>query len=189
MCARRCTARICRPSAWPRPSRRAVGRAERARAKRWSTPSRRCSTTRSRPAARRCAIIASTDGELGYFQHTFRVYDREGKPCPTPDCKGTIRRIVQGDALDVFLSGVPEVGASFPSPHEAKRRRERGAFSERPLPAHAFGVCHPLPQAGEGKARTRRARRNSSLHIHRLLRDDEIDPPIGAAPAGIPPAG
>jgi formamidopyrimidine-DNA glycosylase len=36
-----------------------------------------------------------TDGELGMFQHNFRVYDREGKPCPTPGCKGTIRRIVQ----------------------------------------------------------------------------------------------
>jgi formamidopyrimidine-DNA glycosylase len=36
-----------------------------------------------------------TDGELGMFQHNFRVYDREGKPCPTPGCKGTIKRIVQ----------------------------------------------------------------------------------------------
>ena len=36
-----------------------------------------------------------TDGELGDFQHNFRVYDREGKPCPTPGCNGTIRRIVQ----------------------------------------------------------------------------------------------
>jgi formamidopyrimidine-DNA glycosylase len=36
-----------------------------------------------------------TDGELGYFQHHFRVYDRGGEPCPTPDCGGTVRRIVQ----------------------------------------------------------------------------------------------
>ena len=35
------------------------------------------------------------DGELGDFQHKFRVYDREGAPCPTPRCKGKIRRIVQ----------------------------------------------------------------------------------------------
>lgn len=35
------------------------------------------------------------DGELGYFQHTFRAYDREGQPCRTPGCPGTIRRIVQ----------------------------------------------------------------------------------------------
>jgi formamidopyrimidine-DNA glycosylase len=37
-----------------------------------------------------------TDGELGDFQHNFRVYDRAGRPCPTPGCRGTIRRIVQG---------------------------------------------------------------------------------------------
>jgi formamidopyrimidine-DNA glycosylase len=37
-----------------------------------------------------------TDGELGLFQHNFRVYDREGKPCLTPGCTGTVRRIVQG---------------------------------------------------------------------------------------------
>jgi formamidopyrimidine-DNA glycosylase len=36
-----------------------------------------------------------TDGELGMFQHNFRVYDREGSPCPTPGCAGTIKRIVQ----------------------------------------------------------------------------------------------
>jgi formamidopyrimidine-DNA glycosylase len=36
-----------------------------------------------------------TDGKLGYFQHTFRVYDREGQPCMTPGCNGTVRRIVQ----------------------------------------------------------------------------------------------
>lgn len=32
-------------------------------------------------------------GELGYFQARFRVYDREGLPCPS--CGSTIRRIVQ----------------------------------------------------------------------------------------------
>ncbi|HKA76460.1 MAG TPA: bifunctional DNA-formamidopyrimidine glycosylase/DNA-(apurinic or apyrimidinic site) lyase [Pseudolabrys sp.] len=33
------------------------------------------------------------DGSLGDFQHNFRVYDREGEPCP--NCKGKIKRIVQ----------------------------------------------------------------------------------------------
>jgi formamidopyrimidine-DNA glycosylase len=36
-----------------------------------------------------------TDGELGAFQHNFRVYDREGKPCVTRGCKGIVKRIVQ----------------------------------------------------------------------------------------------
>jgi formamidopyrimidine-DNA glycosylase len=35
------------------------------------------------------------DGSLGYFQHNFKVYGREGEPCPTPGCGGTIRRITQ----------------------------------------------------------------------------------------------
>ncbi len=35
------------------------------------------------------------DGELGYFQHGFRAYGREDESCHTPDCGGTIRRIVQ----------------------------------------------------------------------------------------------
>ena len=37
----------------------------------------------------------AADGELGYFQHRFRVYDREDEPCPSPNCTGTVRRIVQ----------------------------------------------------------------------------------------------
>jgi formamidopyrimidine-DNA glycosylase len=39
---------------------------------------------------------AAADGALGYFQHNFRVYDREGERCPTPNCRGTIQRKVQG---------------------------------------------------------------------------------------------
>jgi formamidopyrimidine-DNA glycosylase len=35
------------------------------------------------------------DGDLGAFQHHFRVYDREGEKCPTPGCRGTVRRILQ----------------------------------------------------------------------------------------------
>ncbi len=35
------------------------------------------------------------DGSLGYFQHSFSVYDREGEPCRKPGCGGTIARIVQ----------------------------------------------------------------------------------------------
>lgn len=38
---------------------------------------------------------AQTNGELGYFQHTFRVYDREHAPCPTEGCRGTVKRITQ----------------------------------------------------------------------------------------------
>ncbi|MDQ2065314.1 bifunctional DNA-formamidopyrimidine glycosylase/DNA-(apurinic or apyrimidinic site) lyase [Xinfangfangia sp. CPCC 101601] len=36
-----------------------------------------------------------TNGELGYFQHNFRVYGREGQPCATPGCDAMIARVVQ----------------------------------------------------------------------------------------------
>jgi formamidopyrimidine-DNA glycosylase len=35
------------------------------------------------------------DGALGYFQHSFAVYGKEGAACPRPRCRGTIARIVQ----------------------------------------------------------------------------------------------
>ncbi|GHC67098.1 bifunctional DNA-formamidopyrimidine glycosylase/DNA-(apurinic or apyrimidinic site) lyase [Limoniibacter endophyticus] len=36
-----------------------------------------------------------TDGTMGYFQHNFAVYDREGKACRHEGCSGTISRITQ----------------------------------------------------------------------------------------------
>lgn len=36
------------------------------------------------------------DGELGYFQHAFRVYGREGERCVTAGCEERIARLVQG---------------------------------------------------------------------------------------------
>jgi formamidopyrimidine-DNA glycosylase len=36
-----------------------------------------------------------TSGELGYFQHSFQVYDREGQKCQTAGCSGTVRRFTQ----------------------------------------------------------------------------------------------
>ncbi|MBW8309431.1 MAG: bifunctional DNA-formamidopyrimidine glycosylase/DNA-(apurinic or apyrimidinic site) lyase [Candidatus Paracaedibacteraceae bacterium] len=35
------------------------------------------------------------NGELGYFQHTFSVYDREARACQRLSCNGTIKRISQ----------------------------------------------------------------------------------------------
>jgi formamidopyrimidine-DNA glycosylase len=36
-----------------------------------------------------------TSGELGYFQHSFQVYDREGKRCESAGCGGIVRRFTQ----------------------------------------------------------------------------------------------
>jgi formamidopyrimidine-DNA glycosylase len=44
------------------------------------------------------------DGELGYFQHRFDVYDREGAPCPRPGCEGHVRRIVQSGRSSFYCA-------------------------------------------------------------------------------------
>ena len=43
-----------------------------------------------------------TSGELGYFQHSFQVYDREGEACPAPACNGVVKRIVQSGRSTFF---------------------------------------------------------------------------------------
>lgn len=38
----------------------------------------------------------SPNGEIGYFQHRFAVYDRAGRQCPGCTCGGAVVRLVQG---------------------------------------------------------------------------------------------
>ena len=45
---------------------------------------------------------AQADGSLGYFQHSFQVYGREGEPCLTPACRGMVHRTVQGGRSTFF---------------------------------------------------------------------------------------
>lgn len=42
------------------------------------------------------------DGSMGYFQHRFHVYGREGEPCVTPACRGKVRRSVQAGRSSFF---------------------------------------------------------------------------------------
>ena len=44
------------------------------------------------------------DGELGYFQHSFDVYGREGDPCRRTGCDGTIARIVQSGRSSFYCT-------------------------------------------------------------------------------------
>jgi len=46
--------------------------------------------------------FAQTDGALGYFQHRFRTYDREGQPCRNEGCKGVIDREIQAGRSTFF---------------------------------------------------------------------------------------
>jgi len=48
------------------------------------------------------------DGSLGYFQHSFAVYDREGVPCPTPGCGGHVERIVQSGRSTFYCRACQE---------------------------------------------------------------------------------
>lgn len=43
-------------------------------------------------------------GDLGYFQHRFAVYDREGEPCAREGCRGEVRREVQSGRSSFFCS-------------------------------------------------------------------------------------
>lgn len=44
------------------------------------------------------------DGELGYFQHSFDVYGREGEACRTEGCTGTISRITQSGRSSFYCA-------------------------------------------------------------------------------------
>ena len=50
-----------------------------------------------------------TSGELGYFQHSFQVYDREGEKCQTAGCGGIVQAIYPERAFDLLVPEMPEV--------------------------------------------------------------------------------
>lgn len=52
---------------------------------------------------------AKADGSLGYFQHSFQVYGREGEACLAKGCKGTIERIVQSGRSSFFCPNCQKI--------------------------------------------------------------------------------
>ena len=60
-----------------------------------------------------------TSGELGMFQHNFRVYDREGQTVPDAGLQGHHPPLHAERALDVLLPGLPDI---------TKARQNRRAF-------------------------------------------------------------
>lgn len=61
------------------------------------------------------------NGDLGYFQHAFAVYDREGEPCPRPTCSGVVARITQSGRSTFFCPSCQNAHA----PRASKARREK----------------------------------------------------------------
>ena len=47
---------------------------------------------------------AQVDGELGYFQHSFKAYGREGEACLKDGCDGKIERMVQSNRSSFFCN-------------------------------------------------------------------------------------
>ncbi len=45
-----------------------------------------------------------TDGDLGYFQHQFAVYGKEGEKCPECDCNFSIKKINQSGRSSFYCS-------------------------------------------------------------------------------------
>ncbi|MES2896991.1 MAG: bifunctional DNA-formamidopyrimidine glycosylase/DNA-(apurinic or apyrimidinic site) lyase [Pseudomonadota bacterium] len=51
---------------------------------------------------------AAADGALGYFQHRFRAYDREGQACLNEGCGGVVARQVQAGRSTFFCPDCQE---------------------------------------------------------------------------------
>ena len=162
MCARRCTARISRRSAWPRRIATEIGAPnERART-RSSTPIKAVLNDAIKAGGSSLRDHRQTDGELGYFQHSFRVYDREGDEMPDAGLQGHDQAHRAGDAVDVFLSGVSEVILAV-SPRPAQRGEsasqtprtwpgEGASFADSRASRRLAPRQHALQRAGKDSA-------------------------------------
>jgi hypothetical protein len=80
-----------------------------------------------------------TDGTLGYFQHGFSVYDREGKACPRPGCGDTVRRIVQGGRSTFMCRAARRIDAVREEPRVANGNKERYAMALKTLKTETRG--------------------------------------------------
>ena len=115
--ARRCSARGSARCARPTPS---PARAPRG----WCRRSRRRCARRSPPADPSLRDYVQPDGELGYFQHAWKVYGREGEACERcpgrPACSGDPPHHPVG-AQHVLLPAYPAIATSRPPPTGERR--------------------------------------------------------------------
>ena len=80
----------------------AAGKVSKPRLERLAAEVRRVLEDAIRAGGSTLKDFANVEGGQGYFQHSFDVYGREGEPCRTEGCKGTIGRIVQGGRSTFF---------------------------------------------------------------------------------------
>ncbi len=65
---------------------------------------RACSTEAIAAGGSSLRDYVQADGELGYFQHHWAVYGKEGEPCPGCTCAEGVRRIVQSGRSTFFCA-------------------------------------------------------------------------------------
>ena len=119
MSARRCIARGFRPSASPRRSPSKTG-APNERAERLVEGIKAVLNDAIKAGGSSLRDHKLTDGELGMFQHHFRVYDREGEKCRDARLPRHDQTHRAEWPLDVLLSGMPEVTSSRQTTPEDK---------------------------------------------------------------------
>jgi formamidopyrimidine-DNA glycosylase len=83
--------------------RRLAGTIRAARAERLVTAIRDVLTRAIAVGGSSLRDYVQVDGELGYFQHAWQVYDREGQPCPCG--KTVVARIVQSNRSSFYCPG------------------------------------------------------------------------------------
>lgn len=76
--------------------KRLAGTVQHERAERLATAIRDVLTRAIAAGGSSLRDYVQASGELGYFQHQWAVYGKEGEPCPDCDCGKGIKRIVQG---------------------------------------------------------------------------------------------
>ncbi len=58
--------------------------------------------------------FSHADGDMGYFQHAFKVYDREEQQCVAPQCKGVIARFTQNGRSTYYCPSCQQSAYSKP---------------------------------------------------------------------------
>jgi formamidopyrimidine-DNA glycosylase len=84
--------------------RRLAGTVVGARAGRLATAVRDVLTEAIEAGGSSLRDYVQANGELGYFQHRWAVYGREGEPCPGCTCAEGVRRIVQSGRSTFFCA-------------------------------------------------------------------------------------
>ena len=124
-----------------------------------------------------------TDGELGDFQHNFRVYDRAGEPCPTPRLQRHDQAHRAERPIDVLLPGLSALAVlqsqsakSLPRAKHAMSRKHHcrnAAAASASIRLNRPQALERTQHAPQGRARSRRStrsmRRRCRLHRHHRL--------------------